>query len=207
MKKYSEFLAEDADQPKKPVVFAFGRMNPPTTGHVKLVDKVHELAKKHSAYHQVVLSASQDKKKNPLSVSTKVKHAKRFFPHTNIKAASSSEPTLMHHAARYSKAGHDHLIMVAGSDRVEQYSKLLHTYNGKPDKSGKIPYSFKKIDVVSAGERDPDSEGAVGMSATKMREHASKNNFKEFRKGVPSHVSHEHAKELFHDVRKSMGHE
>ena len=97
--------------------------------------------------------------------------------------------------------------MVAGSDRVHEYHKLLHTYNGKPDKSGKIPYSFKKIDVVSAGERDPDSEGAVGMSATKMREHASKNNFKEFRKGVPSHVSHEHAKELFHDVRKSMGHE
>lgn len=207
MKRYKDFLAEDTDQPKRPVVFAFGRMNPPTTGHEKVVNKVHELAKKHGAYHQVVLSASHDKDKNPLDAATKVKHAKRFFPHTNIKAASKTEPTLMHHAARLNKAGHDHLIMVAGSDRVNEYHKLLHTYNGKPDKKGNIPFSFKKIDVVSSGERDPDAEGAEGMSASKMRDHAKKKNFKEFRKGVPGHVSDEHAKELFHDVRKSMGHE
>ena len=88
MKKFRQFIIEENDPPKKPVVFAFGRMNPPTTGHGVLVDKVHELAKKHGAYHEIVLSGSQDKKKNPLDVSTKVKHAKRFFPHTNIKAAS-----------------------------------------------------------------------------------------------------------------------
>ena len=204
MKKFRQFIIEENDPPKKPVVFAFGRMNPPTTGHGVLVDKVHELAKKHGAYHEIVLSGSQDKKKNPLDVSTKVKHAKRFFPHTNIKAASKTETTLLHHAARLSKAGHDHLIMVAGSDRVPEYEKLLHTYNGKPDKSGKIPYSFKKINVVSAGQRDPDSEGAAGMSASKMREHATNNNFKKFKEGIPNHVSHEHAKELFHDVKKGM---
>lgn len=207
MKKYSQFLAEDADRPKKPVVFAFGRMNPPTTGHEKLVQKVHDEAKKHGAYHEVVLSHSQDAKKNPLDVKTKIKHAKRFFPHTNIRAASKTEPTLLHHAARLSKAGHDHLIMVAGSDRVHEYNKLLNTYNGKPDKKGNIPYSFKKISVVSAGHRDPDAEGSEGMSASKMREHAKNNNFKEFKKGVPDHVSHEHTRELFHDVRKHMGHE
>lgn len=207
MKRYKDFLIEENDAPKRPVVFAFGRMNPPTTGHEKLVKKVHELSKKHGAYHQVVLSASHDKDKNPLDAETKVKHAKRFFPHTNIRTASKTEPTLMHHAARLNKAGHDHLIMVAGSDRVEQYRKLLNTYNGKPDKKGNIPYSFKKIDVVSAGHRDPDAESAEGMSASKMREHAKNKNFKQFRKGVPDHVSHEHAKELFHDVRKSMGHE
>lgn len=207
MKRYRDFLAEEADPPKRPVVMAFGRMNPPTTGHAKLVDKVHDLAKKHGAHHQVVLSGSHDKEKNPLDPETKVKHAKRFFPNTNIRAASKSEPTLLHHAARLSKAGHDHLIMVAGSDRVPEYEKLLHRYNGKPDKKGNIPFSFKKISVVSAGHRDPDAEGAEGMSASKMREHAKNKNFKEFRKGVPNHVSHEHAKELFHDVRKSMGHE
>lgn len=205
MKKFKHFIVEEEeDKPKKPVVFAFGRMNPPTTGHQVLVNKVHDLAKKHGAYHEVVLSGSQDKKKNPLDPKTKVKHAKRFFPHTNIKAATKNEPTLLHHAARLNKAGHDHLIMVAGSDRVPEYEKLLHTYNGKPDKSGKIPYSFKKISVVSAGHRDPDAEGAEGMSASKMREHAKNNNFKEFRKGVPDHVSHEHARELFHDVKNSM---
>lgn len=204
MKTFRQFIIEENDPPKKPVVFAFGRMNPPTTGHGVLVDKVHELAKKHSAYHEIVLSGSQDKKKNPLDVSTKVKHAKRFFPHTNIKAASKIEPTLLHHAARLSKAGHDHLIMVAGSDRVPEYEKLLHTYNGKPDKSGKIPYSFKKINVVSAGQRDPDSEGTEGMSASKMREHVKNNSFKKFRDGIPKHVSDEHAKELFHDVKRGM---
>jgi hypothetical protein len=207
MKKYKDFLAEEADAPKRPVVMAFGRMNPPTTGHAKLVDKVHELAKKHGAHHQVILSGTHDAKKNPLDAETKVKHAKRFFPHTNIRAASKTEPTLLHHAARLNKAGHDHLIMVAGSDRVPEYHKLLHTYNGKPDKKGNIPFSFKKISVVSAGHRDPDAEGAEGMSASKMRDHAKNNNFKEFHKGIPDHVSHEHAKELFHDVRKSMGHE
>jgi DNA polymerase IIIc chi subunit len=207
MKKYSQFILEEVDAPKRPVVMAFGRMNPPTTGHKVLIDKVHELAKKHGAHHQVILSKSQDKKKNPLDSKTKVKHAKRFFPHTNIHAATANEPTLIHHAARLNKAGHDHLIMVAGSDRVNEYHKLLHSYNGKPDKKGHIPFSFKKIDVVSAGHRDPDAEGAEGMSASKMREHAKKNNFKEFKKGIPEHVSHEHAKELFHDVRKHMGHE
>lgn len=204
MKKFKQFIAEENDSPKRPAVLAFGRMNPPTTGHSVLVNKVHELAKKHGAYHEVVLSGSHDNKKNPLDSATKLKHAKRFFPHTNIKSASKTEPTLMHHAARLSKAGHDHLIMVAGSDRVPEYEKLLHTYNGKADKSGKIPFSFKKISVVSAGHRDPDSEGAEGMSASKMREHAKNNKFKEFSKGVPDHVSDEHAKELFHDVKKRM---
>ena len=204
MKKFKQFITEEHNIPKKPVVFAFGRMNPPTTGHEKLVEKVHKEAKKHGAYHEVVLSHSQDKKKNPLDVEIKVKHAKRFFPHTNIKAASKTEPTLLHHAARLSKAGHDHLIMVAGSDRVPEYKKLLNTYNGKPDKSGKIPYSFKKISVVSAGQRDPDAEGTEGMSASKMREHATNNNFKKFREGVPKHVSDEHAKELFHDVKRHL---
>jgi predicted nucleotidyltransferase len=204
MKKFKQFITEEHDIPKKPVVFAFGRMNPPTVGHQKVIDKVHELAKKHGAYHEIVLSYSQDAKKNPLDVKTKVKHAKRFFPHTNIKLASKNEPTLIQHAARLNKAGHDHLIMVAGSDRVPQYEKLLDQYNGKSDKSGKIPYSFKKIDVVSAGQRDPDSEGTEGMSASKMREHATNNNFKKFREGVPKHVSDEHAKELFHDVKRHL---
>ena len=108
--------------------------------------------------------------------------------------------------ANLNKQGYKNAVVVVGADQVKAF-QYLKNYNGKPDKKGNIPYSFKKIDVVSAGERDPDAEGASGMSATKMREHAKSNNFKEFRKGVPKHVSHEHAKELFHDVRKSMGHE
>ena len=197
MKSFLDYITEEF---KSPVVFAFGRMNPPTIGHGKLIDKVHELAKEHKADHSVVLSRTQDKKKNPLTAEKKLKHAKRFFPGTKLSVATDEHPTLIHHAARLNKEGHDHLIMVAGSDRVDQYHKLLNDYNGKE-------YNFKRISVVSAGDRDPDADGAEGMSASKMRGHASKNEFDHFKKGIPSHVSDKHAKELFHDVRHHMGHE
>ena len=204
MKSFLE-LYEEQEKTHKPVVMAFGRMNPPTTGHLKLIDKVRELADKHEAHHEVVVSHSQDSKKNPLSGEQKVKHLKRYSPGTNFKSASKDEPTLIHHAARLHAAGHDHLIMVAGSDRVKEYHDLLHKYNGKPDKSGHVPYNFKKIEVKSAGHRDPDAEGAEGMSGTKMREHAKQNDFSSFRQGIPSHVSDHHAKDLMNDVRKGMG--
>jgi hypothetical protein len=205
IRSFLSFLKEEAGI-KNPVVFAFGRMNPPTTGHGVLVDKVKDLAKEHNAKHEIVLSHSQDAEKNPLTPEQKVKHARRFFPDTNITAADKEHPTLIHHAARLAAAGHDHLIMVAGSDRVEEYKNLLGRYNGKPDKKGNVPFNFKKISVVSAGERDPDAEGTTGMSASKMRHHAANNDFESFKKGVPSHVSDEHAKSLFNDVRKGMGH-
>lgn len=187
--------AEDA--PKKPVVFAFGRMNPPTTGHASLVNKVMELAKENKVPHSVVLSASNDPEKNPLTAEQKLKHAKRFFPGANISAASAEAPSVIDHAKRLWKNGHDHLIYVAGSDRVEATKAALESRNGKD-------YSFKKIDVVSAGDRDPDAEDVSGMSASKMRHHAISNSFSEFKKGIPTHVKPEHAKELFNEVRKGM---
>ena len=186
-------------------VLAFGRMNPPTAGHEKVVSKVHEVAKEHNAVHHVVLSHSQDAKKNPLSVASKVKHAKRAFPGTNIKGASKESPTLLHHAADMHKAGVKHLHVVAGSDRKPEYEKLLHKYNGV--KAGHGHYHFKSITVHSSGERDPDAEGTEGISASKMREHAAAGHEKEFHSGLPSGMKHEHKKELYHDVRKAMGHE
>lgn len=186
---------------EKTTVFAFGRLNPPTTGHEKLVNKVKELADKHKANHLIVVSHSTDNKKNPLTPQQKIKHAKRFFPNTNIKASSKEEPTFLQHAAKIHKSGTQHLIMVAGSDRTDEYHKKLHQYNGEGE--GKL-FNFKSIKVESAGARDPDAEGVEGMSASKMREHAKDNNFDEFRKGVPKHVSEKHAKELFSDVRSGM---
>ena len=185
----------------KTTVFAFGRMNPPTTGHAKLVDKVKSVAKANKADHLIVVSHSQDKSKNPLSAEQKLKHTKRFFPKTNIKAASKESPTFLQHAANLHKAGTKHLIMIAGSDRTDEYKEKLNKYNGEGE--GKL-YNFKSIKVVSAGERDPDAEGVEGMSASKMREHAKNNNYTGFKAGIPSHVSDAHAKELFNDVRKGM---
>lgn len=182
-------------------VMAFGRMNPPTTGHAALVDKMHEVAKQHKASHVLVASHTQDKKKNPLSGEEKVKHLKRYFPDTHIELASKEHPTFLQHAAKLHKQGVTHLHMIAGSDRVKEYHEKLHQYNGTGE--GKL-YNFKHITVHSAGHRDPDAEGTEGMSASKMREHAASNNYKEFKKGIPKHVSGEHAKELFHDTRKGM---
>lgn len=180
-------------------VFAFGRMNPPTIGHAALVDKVKDVAAANNADHSIVLSHSHDSKKNPLTPEQKLKHARRFFPGAKIDVATREEPTFIHHLRKLHKQGVTHLTMVAGSDRTEEYKKLLDKYNG-PGKE----FNFKKINVVSAGQRDPDAEGVSGMSASKMRSHAAERNFSEFKKGIPSHVHPEHAKELYNDVRKGM---
>ena len=201
MKSFLDILEEEKTGDKHHVM-AFGRMNPPTTGHLKVIDKVKEIAKKHNAEHSVVTSHSQDSKKNPLSAEQKIKHLKRYSPGTHFVASSKEHPTFLHHAAELHKKGVTHLHMVAGSDRVAEYKKKLNQYNGTHE--GAL-YNFKKIHVHSAGHRDPDSEGAEGMSGTKMREHAKNKDIHSFKKGVPSHVSHEHAKELMHDTRKGMG--
>lgn len=202
MKDYRSFITEANKKALKTVVMAFGRMNPPTVGHQKLVNKVRELAARHNAHHEVIVSHSQDAQKNPLSQEQKLKHAKRYFPGTNIVGSSKEHPNFLAHAQRLHQAGHEHLVMVAGQDRVKEFHDTLKRYNGTHP--GAL-FNFKKISVVSAGARDPDAEGVEGMSASKMREHAKNNNFDEFRKGVPGHVSDEHAKELFHDTRKGMG--
>lgn len=192
---------EAAPPPEKEVhhVFAFGRMNPPTVGHGALVDKVKEVAKANNADHSIVLSHSQDPAKNPLSPEQKLKHAKRFFPGTNIQAATKESPTFIHHLKDLHKKGVTHMTMVAGSDRVEEYKKIIDKYNG-PGKE----FNFKSANVVSAGERDPDAEGVTGMSASKMRAHAATDNFRGFKGGIPKHVSAEHAREMFDDVKAGM---
>lgn len=201
MKKFLQKIEEDT-QTQKPVVMAFGRMNPPTSGHEKLVNKVKEIAHDYNAPHHVIISHSVDAKKNPLDIKRKLIHAKRFFPGANIETSSKEQPTFLQHAAKLHAAGHDHLIMVAGSDRIPEYEKKLQQYNG--DHKGAL-YNFKKIEVKSAGQRDPDAEGAEGMSASKMREHSQNNDFASFKQGIPSHVPEKHAKELFRDVRKGLG--
>ena len=196
--KFREFITENKE---KHAVMAFGRMNPPTTGHEVLVHKVKSVANQVGGSHHIVLSHSQDAAKNPLTSAQKVKHAKRFFPDTNISVATKEEPNFLTQAAKLHKQGVTHLHMVAGSDRVAEYHKLLHKYNGTHE--GAL-FNFKKITLHNAGARDPDAEGTEGMSASKMRSHATSNSFDDFRQGIPKHVPEHHAKELFRDVRKGM---
>jgi dephospho-CoA kinase len=148
-----------------------------------------------------VLSHSNDPKSNPLTAKQKVKHAKRFFPGVNIRTSDKEAPNFLTQAAKLHKSGVTHFHMVAGSDRIPEYKRILKKYNGTHE--GAL-FNFKKIEVHSAGERDPDAEGTTGMSGSKMRAHAGSGKYKEFKKGVPKHISDEHAKELYRDLRRGM---
>ena len=196
--KFKDFLRE---QKEKHAVLAFGRMNPITNGHEKLVNKVKDIATKVGGSHHIVLSHSQDPKKNPLSAAQKVKHASHAFPGTNFTAASKKAPTFFDHAEKLHKQGVSHLHMVGGSDRVDEYDRLLHKYNGTH--SG-ARFNFKSIQVHSAGERDPDAEGVSGISASKMRDAAKNGDFDTFKKGAPSTMSQSNIKQMYNDVRKGM---
>lgn len=181
---------------KSTIVMAFGRLNPPTMGHELLVKAVAALAKKHNADHIIYVSRTQDSKKNPLSVDQKVAYARHSFKGMNIVGANDRVRTFIE-AAKDLTGKYDNLIMIAGSDRVVEYKQLLDRYNGKD-------FNFKSILVVSAGERDPDEEGAAGMSASKMRAAASANDFAKFKQGVPSKMTDAMSRRMFDDVRAGM---
>jgi len=178
------------------LVFAFGRFNPPTVGHGKLMSKVITEARKNNANHIVYASASTDKRSNPLDVKTKVKFMKKMFPANKIQAAGGTQRTFMEILKFYNRM-YGHIIMIAGSDRVSEFQKLADKYNGKE-------YDYKSIKLVSSGERDPDAEGITGMSASKMREMAKNGDYKNFVKGVPN-LSDADSSALFNAVRKGMG--
>lgn len=203
MKSFLQFIIESASDTHG--VLVYGRMNPPTIGHEQVINKVHEVAGKNNAIHQVVLSHSHDLKKNPLAPEDKVKFAQKAFPGTNIKASSKEKPTILHHASDMADKGVTHLHVVAGSDRVGEMSALLHKYNGVPGRHGN--YNFNKITVHSAGERDPDSDDTSGVSGTKMREFAASGDKKSFHANLPSGLEPKHRDALYHTLRKSMGHE
>jgi len=188
-------VGEALDKANK-LVFAFGRFNPPTIGHGKLMSKVITEAKKNNANHIVYASASTDKRSNPLDVKTKVKFMKKMFPANKIIAAGGSQRTFMEVLKFYDKM-YGEIIMIAGSDRIREFQALANKYNGKD-------YNYKKVTVVSSGERDPDAEGVTGMSASKMREMAKNGDDKNFKKGVPN-LSDSDASSLFNAVRKGMG--
>jgi nicotinic acid mononucleotide adenylyltransferase len=194
MKKYRQLVES---LPSKTIVFAFGRFNPPTAGHLLLVKMVKKLAQQSKADHVIYASRTQDAKKNPLSVDRKLHYLNLMFPNTNFKGANEQERTFIEAVKSLNKR-YKNLIMVAGSDRVPEYTKILEKYNG-------TEFKFDSVKVVSAGERDPDADDASGMSASKMRTLASKGDFEQFKKGLPGTVRAIDARRLMNDVRGGMG--
>ena len=184
------------------VVFAFGRFNPPTIGHEKLINAVIAVSQREGATALIYGSHSQDSRKNPLSHSEKFKYLKKMFPRQKkILQSSSKARNIMEIAAEMSEK-HNKLILIAGSDRVTEFKSLLNSYNGKKSKHGF--YEFEEIDVVSAGERDPDADGASGMSASKMREAAIKGDFESFLMGASEELTIKDKRNMMNDVRKGL---
>jgi len=184
------------EAPKKTAVLAFGRMNPPTIGHGKLADKIKSIP----GDHYIFLSQTQKPKTDPLSFTTKLGFAQQFFKNVNI--GDSNVRTIIDALKSLYEKGYTNIVYVAGSDRVGSFTELLNKYNGSPDKEGNIAYKFDSIDVISAGERDPDAEGADGMSASKMRASAEAGDFESFKQGVPEPKL---AQILYDKVRQGMG--
>lgn len=172
-------------------VFAFGRMNPPTVGHEKLAKKVSDEARKRKAMPHIYLSHSQDKKKNPLSYNDKIKYASRAFGKMVTK---SSSKTIIQVMQDLQKMGHTEVVLIAGSDRVQEFKVFLNKYNGKD-------YTFDTIEVVSAGERDPDAEGVEGMSGTKLRGLAQSGDFDQFKTGLASKLNDNDKKKIYNIIR------
>lgn len=177
----------------KHISVTFGRMNPVTTGHAKLINAIQKHAASVGGEHRVFLSHTHDAKKNPLPHKQKVGFVKKMIPTADVHEKDDVK-TPIDMLKHLHKKGYSHVHMFVGSDRKQEMSNLAHHYNGKE-------YNFKHIEVHDAGHRDPDSEGVEGMSASKMRDAAKAKNFKHFSRGVPSKP---HAKELFHAVRKGM---
>ena len=184
-------------------IFTFGRFNPPTLGHEKLVTAVANVARREGGEYFVYPSHSQDPKKNPLDQTTKVNYMKKMFPKHKENIIISTGKNALQAASELHDEGYTNLVMVVGSDRVKDFQNLLDRYNGDETKAHGF-YDFDTIKVVSAGERDPDAEGVSGMSASKMRQSAVEGDFKTFRSGIPSSLNDKDTKKMFNDIRKGM---
>ena len=195
---FRSFLIEE----DKTVYFTFGRMNPPTSGHEKLMN---ELSKKSGSNpYRVYLSQSTDNKKNPLNYNYKIKTVRKFFPkHARSVMLDKKVKNVFDAATKLYSEGYKNINMVVGSDRINEFKKLLEKYNGVKGRHGL--YKFNKINVISAGDRDPDADDVSGMSASKMRSLASKGDFTQFSQGLPRSVSNNEAKKVYNEVRRGMG--
>ena len=204
-KKYSQPVGKETkvtleppqiEKTKGVLTVAFGRFNPPTTGHEKLLDSVASSSDEDD--YIIVPSRSNDPKKNPLDAKTKVAAMKQMFPkHSKKIVDDESNRTIFDVLKKAHVDGYAGVRIVGGSDRVAEFEKLANNYNKKL-------YDFDSIEVSSAGDRDPDSDDVTGMSASKQRKAAAEGDLKSFMKGIPSSMSQKDAEQLFKKIRTAM---
>lgn len=197
IKSFRRFTEESA----KEIVVTFGRFNPPTIGHEKLINAVAKEGKGKT--YRIYASQSEDPKKNPLSYEDKIRFMRKMFSRhgRNIILDRTIKNVFNIASAAYDD-GYTKFTLVVGSDRVSEFKKLLDKYDDVKGAHGY--YTFRDgIHVVSAGDRDPDADDVTGMSASKMRAAAADNDIETFSKGLPKGFGE--VKELFNAVRKGMG--
>lgn len=195
---FKNYLVEE----DRSTFFTFGRMNPPTIGHEKLLKVLSQKAGKNP--YKIYLSQSTDQKKNPLDYQQKIKIARKMFPkYARSIMLDRKVKTVFDVVTKLHSEGSKKVTMVVGSDRIREFEVLLAKYNGVKGRHGF--YHFENIDVVSAGDRDPDADDASGMSASKMRAAAKENNFTQFSQGLPRNVNNNDAKQIYNSVRSGMG--
>jgi hypothetical protein len=183
------------------VVFAFGRFQPPTIGHELLINAVKQKAEQLGCPYYIYVSRTvgttpATKLKNPLNIDQKMGYLQKLFPGTNFVAAGDTTRTPIE-VAKALNEKFQNLVMVAGSDRVPDFEKLLTQQNG-------TDYNFQSIKVVSGGERDPDADDASGMSGTKMRQAAAADDLETFKSGLPNTANDALAQQLMNDVKVAM---
>ncbi len=184
---------------KGTLTIAFGRFNPPTIGHQQLMDVAAQAASQDKDGQYLIFpSRSQDKKKNPLDPDTKIAYMQKFYPnHAGNIVNDPNTKTIFDVLKMAHNNGYAGVRIIGGADRVKEFEKLSNQYNGQL-------YNFDNIEVVSAGDRDPDAKGVEGMSASRMRLAVAEGDFKTFRSGLPPEVKPAEAKELFNILRGAM---
>ena len=180
------------------ISITFGRFNPPTVGHEKLLDKVSREAKSSGGEYRIYPSRSEDPKKNPLDAGSKVKYMRMAYPdHANAIVDSPDMRTIFDVLSALDADGYSSVNIVVGGDRVSEFNSLAQKYNGDL-------YTFDEIKVVSAGDRDPDAEGVEGMSASKMRKAAVEGDYDSFDEGIPEALSKKDRDTLYLLLRQAM---
>lgn len=182
----------------KRVVFTWGRFNPPTIGHQKLLDNTARIARFWGADYFIYPTHTHKKPKDPLASDRKVEWMQMMYPTHAKHIVYDKEINTFIKLLQKLQLEYDEVIWVAGSDRVPAYKGILDQYNGKE-------FTYMTAKCVSAGTRDPDAEGAAGMSASKMREAAEKLETEKFKNGISKHLTVGQKLELMQEVRNGMG--
>jgi hypothetical protein len=181
------------------VVVVFGRFNPPTVGHEKLLQKAAKEAEKKGYQLRVYPSRSHDPKKNPLDPATKISYMRQMFPdYADSIIDDKSAKTIFNVLKGANEEGATNMTIMVGGDRLSEFQGLSHKYNGDL-------YNYDNLEVVSAGDRDPDADDTSGMSASKMRVAAAEGDFLKFAKGIPNALGNMEKMELYNALRRSMG--